>query len=109
MTGGMQDAYVIKQEFAKDSWEVSAAAPTMDRKRIRRQSKAILITKTHIGEWIRYELAVEKAGLYKAMLGAANSSGKVQKVLLRDSKNDTLCTFTVAPDASLRQAVESSR
>ena len=103
MTGGMQEAYVIKQEFAKDKLGGKRSSPDDGPANGLggRGPSDSHITKTHIGEWIRYELAVEKAGLYKAMLGAANSSGKVQKVLLRDSKNDTLCTFTVAPDASL--------
>lgn len=101
--GGMQDAYVVKQEFAKDKLGGKRSSPDDGPANGLggRGPSDSHITKTNIGEWIRYELAVEKAGMYKAMLGAANSSGKVQKVLLRDSKNDTLCTFTIPSDAVL--------
>ncbi|MDR2963898.1 MAG: metallophosphoesterase [Bacteroidales bacterium] len=63
------------------------------------------ITKTHIGEWVRYELNVEQAGAYKASLGAMNNSAQSQKVVLRDMKQNILTTFTIfnipaQPDAN---------
>jgi hypothetical protein len=44
---------------------------------------------------------VERAGRYKAALGAANGSGKVQTILLRDADYNTLCTFVVPANAVL--------
>ncbi|HKL86516.1 MAG TPA: fibronectin type III domain-containing protein, partial [Treponemataceae bacterium] len=103
MNGGMQNAYVVKQEFAKDKKGGKRSSPSDGPANGLggRGPSDSHITKTHIGEWIRYELAVQKDGMYKAMLGAANISGKVQKILLRDTKNDTLCTFTIPSDAVL--------
>jgi hypothetical protein len=53
------------------------------------------ITKTKIGEWIRYELDVAEAGAYKAQLGAANSTARVQTVVLRDMQQNVLTQFTI--------------
>lgn len=106
MNGGMQEAYVVKQEFAKDRLGGKRSSPDdgpANNLGGRGPSESH-ITKTHIGEWIRYELTVEKEGMYKTMLGAVNKSGKAQKVLLRDAENNTLCTFTVPADAVLPEA-----
>ena len=59
------------------------------------------ITKTHIGEWIRYELNVEQAGSYKATLGATNSASSIQKIVLRDSKQNILSVFAVPANIPL--------
>lgn len=103
MTGDVQYAYVIKQEFAKNSLGGKRSNPSDGPANGLggRGPSESHITKTHIGEWIRYELDIEKAGMYKAMLGAVNNSGKAQKIVLRDIKNDTLCTFIVPADAKL--------
>ena len=53
------------------------------------------ITKTHVGEWIRYELKVEKAGSYKIELGAINNQAADMTILLRDQFYNTLATFVV--------------
>lgn len=106
MNGGMQEAYVVKQEFAKDRLGGKRSSPNDGPANGLggRGPSDSHITKTHIGEWIRYELTVEKEGMYKTMLGAVNKSGKAQKVLLRDAENNTLCTFTVPADAILPEA-----
>lgn len=103
MLGDVQHAYVIKQEFAKNNLGGKRSNPADGPANGLggRGPSESYITKTHIGEWIRYELNVEKAGMYKAMLGAVNSSGKAQKILLRNAANDTLCTFNVPADAKL--------
>jgi hypothetical protein len=59
------------------------------------------ITKTYIGEWIRYELNVEEAGSYKATLGATNSTSSVQKVVLRDANQNVLSIFAIPASTPL--------
>ncbi|MCL1807895.1 MAG: S-layer homology domain-containing protein [Oscillospiraceae bacterium] len=56
------------------------------------------ITSTYVGEWIRYELDVEEAGSYTVALGAINPYARSQKILLRDTRQNILATFTVAAD-----------
>jgi len=58
------------------------------------------ITKTYIGEWIRYELNVLQAGSYKATLGATNSTSSVQRVVLRDAYQNILSTFAIPATVS---------
>ncbi|MCL2108416.1 MAG: metallophosphoesterase [Oscillospiraceae bacterium] len=41
------------------------------------------ITKTYNGNWVRYELDVEEAGMYEVKLGAVNPTGAAQRILLR--------------------------
>ncbi|MCL2577734.1 MAG: metallophosphoesterase [Defluviitaleaceae bacterium] len=53
------------------------------------------ITRTHVGEWIRYELNVVEAGEYRVRLGAINPQNAVQRVLLRDMSYNTLTSFTI--------------
>ncbi len=59
------------------------------------------ITKTHIGEWIRYELDVESAGMYKVSIGAANSTAADQKILIRDTEHHVLGTFVIPANSTL--------
>ena len=59
------------------------------------------ITKTHIGEWVRYELNVAQAGYYRVTLGAANKSNTAQTILLRDTNQRTLATFVVPANRPL--------
>ena len=59
------------------------------------------ITKTNIGEWIRYELNVAQAGYYRVTLGAANKTGTAQKILLRDTNQNILATFIVPANSPL--------
>jgi len=62
------------------------------------------ITKTHIGEWIRYELNIAQAGSYRVRLGAANKTNTAQKILLRDVNQKTLAAFTVPANNPLPAA-----
>jgi len=59
------------------------------------------ITKTHIGEWIRYELNIAQDGSYRVRLGAANKTNTAQKILLRDTNQNTLAVFTVPANSPL--------
>ncbi len=59
------------------------------------------ITTTYIGEWIRYELDVEQAGAYKATLGAVNSTNSVQTIVLRDTLQNILSTFSIPANTPL--------
>ncbi|MCL2243439.1 MAG: DUF3597 family protein [Treponema sp.] len=62
------------------------------------------ITKTHIGEWIRYELNVTQSGSYRVRLGAANKTSTAQKILLRDTDQRTLAAFNVPANNPLPAA-----
>jgi hypothetical protein len=53
------------------------------------------ITRTHIGEWIRYELDVAQAGEYSVQLGAINRRNVEMEVRLRDLNGNTLTSFLV--------------
>jgi len=53
------------------------------------------ITRTRIGEWIRYELNVEQAGAYRATLGAVNPTNYEQIVVLRDMNQRILTMFHI--------------
>jgi hypothetical protein len=53
------------------------------------------ITRTHVGEWIRYELNVAQAGEYSVQLGAINPNAAEMVVLLRDLSYNRLATFTI--------------
>jgi hypothetical protein len=53
------------------------------------------ITKTHAGEWIRYELNVAQAGEYSVRLGAINPQAAAMEVILRDISHNRLTTFTI--------------
>jgi len=59
------------------------------------------ITKTHIGEWIHYELNVLQSGSYRVRLGAVNKTNVSQKILLRDTDQKTLATFIVPANSPL--------
>jgi hypothetical protein len=59
------------------------------------------ITSTRIGEWVRYELEIEQAGSYKAVLGAANPTGAVQTVVLRDTDQTVLTMFRIPANSPL--------
>ncbi len=106
MAGDVQHAYVVKQEFAKDNLGGKRSSPADGpaNKLGGRGPSESHITKTHIGEWIRYELNIEKAGWYRAALGVANESGTEQKILLRNMANDSLCAFNIPADARLPAA-----
>ncbi|MCL2048983.1 MAG: stalk domain-containing protein [Defluviitaleaceae bacterium] len=54
------------------------------------------VTKTHAGEWIRYELNVAQAGMYSLQLGARNPSSATWQVYVRDLEQNKLADFTVA-------------
>ncbi|MDR2578042.1 MAG: fibronectin type III domain-containing protein [Chitinispirillales bacterium] len=53
------------------------------------------ITRTHVGEWIRYELNVAQAGEYRVELGAINPRNAEMVVLLRDLNYNTLTSFSI--------------
>jgi uncharacterized repeat protein (TIGR02543 family) len=53
------------------------------------------ITRTHVGEWIRYELNVAQAGEYRVELGAINPRNVAMVVLLRDLNYNRLATFNI--------------
>jgi hypothetical protein len=53
------------------------------------------ITRTRIGEWIRYELNVAQAGSFRATLGAANPTAYEQIVVLRDIHQNILTQFVI--------------
>jgi len=97
------DAHFTKQIYAKDI----AQAMRSDNKfgpanaEGGRGHNQAHITKTHIGEWIRYELNVQQAGSYKATLGAANSTSSVQRVVLRDTEQNILSTFAIPANSAL--------
>ncbi|MCL2801137.1 MAG: metallophosphoesterase [Treponema sp.] len=85
-----------KQEFANDNFGGPRSEPFAPANGAggRGVSKGH-ITKTHIGEWIRYELNVEQAGRYRVRLGASNATAVAQRVLLRDLNQQTLAQFIV--------------
>jgi len=62
------------------------------------------VTKTHIGEWIRYELNIAQAGNYKVILGSANPTTSNQKILLRDNRQNILAEFMVPANSPLTSA-----
>jgi hypothetical protein len=101
--GDMYYAYLTKQEFAKNNLggKRSDSADGPANGLGGRGPSESYITRTHIGEWIRYDLNVERAGTYKAALGAVNNSGKAQTILLRDADYNILCTFVVPANAVL--------
>jgi 3',5'-cyclic AMP phosphodiesterase CpdA len=66
------------------------------------------ITKTNIGEWIRYELNIKKAGMYKVILGAANTTAVNQKILLRDANQNILAEFIVPANSPLTNGWENA-
>jgi len=104
--GDMYYAYLTKQEFAKNNLGGKRSDPSDGPANGLggRGPSESYITKTHIGEWIRYDLNVERAGTYKAALGAVNNSGKAQTILLRDADYNILCTFVVPADAVLPES-----
>jgi len=53
------------------------------------------ITRTHVGEWIRYYLNVAEAGEYRVQLGAINPQASAMEVRLRDLNYNTLATFNI--------------
>ncbi|MCL2358119.1 MAG: fibronectin type III domain-containing protein, partial [Defluviitaleaceae bacterium] len=54
------------------------------------------VARTHAGEWIRYELNVAQAGMYRVHLGAINPSAtNAMEVRLRDTDLNTLTRFIV--------------
>ncbi|MCL2328637.1 MAG: metallophosphoesterase [Bacteroidetes bacterium] len=97
------NAHFTKQVYAKDNadaWRSEDRYGPVNIKGGRGHNEAH-ITQTYIGEWIRYELNVEKAGAYKATLGAANSTSSKQTVVLRDAKQNILSTFVIEPNTPL--------
>jgi hypothetical protein len=101
--GDMYFAYLTKQEFAKDNLGGKRSDPSDGPANGLggRGPSESYITRTHIGEWIRYDLNVERSGMYRAALGAANGSGRDQTILLRDADYNILCTFVVPANAVL--------
>jgi len=101
--GGMYHAYLTKQEFAKNNLGGKRSDPSDGPANGLggRGPSESYITRTHIGEWIRYDLNVDRAGTYRAALGAVNNSGKAQTILLRDADYNILCTFVVPANAVL--------
>ncbi|MCL2100406.1 MAG: metallophosphoesterase [Fibromonadales bacterium] len=97
------NAHFTKQIYAKD---IAEAMRSDDRfgpanaEGGRGHNKAH-VTKTHIGEWIRYELNVAQAGSYKATLGAANSTSSIQRIVLRDIEQNILSTFVIPANTPL--------
>ncbi|MDR3001747.1 MAG: metallophosphoesterase [Fibromonadaceae bacterium] len=97
------DAHFTKQIYAKD---IAEAMRSEDRfgpanaEGGRGHNKAH-ITKTHIGEWIRYELSLQRSGSYKATLGAVNNTSSIQRVVLRDDKQNILSTFVIPANTPL--------
>ncbi|MCL2703793.1 MAG: fibronectin type III domain-containing protein [Defluviitaleaceae bacterium] len=94
-----------KQEFANDNFggprsELFAPANAAGGRGVSEGH----ITRTHIGEWIRYELDVAEEGMYKVMLGAANDTALDQKVLFRDDRQNILTEFTVPASSPLTDA-----
>jgi hypothetical protein len=59
------------------------------------------ITKTRIGEWIRYELRIAQSGSYKATLGAVNPTDSIQTVVLRNENLDILSVFSIPANTPL--------
>jgi len=59
------------------------------------QQAASHVTRTHAGEWIRYELNVAQAGEYRVRLGAINPQSSAMSVRLRDLNYNTLTTFNI--------------
>jgi len=53
------------------------------------------ITRTHAGEWIRYELNVAQEGAYQVQLGAINPQSANMEVRLRDLSYNTLAAFNI--------------
>ncbi|MCL2688881.1 MAG: fibronectin type III domain-containing protein [Chitinispirillia bacterium] len=53
------------------------------------------ITRTHAGEWIRYELNAARSGEYRVRLGAINPQGSPMEVRLRDLNHNTLAAFNI--------------
>jgi len=53
------------------------------------------ITRTHAGEWIRYELNVARSGEYRVRLGAINPQASAMEVRLRDLNHNTLAAFNI--------------
>jgi hypothetical protein len=97
------NAHFTKQFYAKDIAQAMRSEDRFGPANVeggRGQNQAH-ITKTHIGEWIRYELNVEQAGSYKATLGAVNSATSIQRVVLRDSLQNILSTFVIPANTPL--------
>ena len=91
------DAHFTKQFYAKDTEQAFRSDERFGPSNVdggRGHNKAH-ITKTYIGEWIRYELNVLQAGSYKATLGATNSTSSEQIVVLRDTRQNILSTFAI--------------
>jgi len=97
------NAHFTKQIYAKDNADAMRSEERFGPVNIDggRGHNQAHITKTHIGEWIRYELNVEEAGAYKATLGAANSTSSIQTVVLRDAKQNILSTFAIPANTPL--------
>ena len=66
------------------------------------------ITKTHAGEWIRYELNVAQAGKYQVQLGAINPQSTAMEVRLRDTSYNTLTTFTIPAQHGVSDSWQNS-
>jgi len=99
-SGANHYVYLNKQSFAGDNpfgvrTEPHSAPDNTDGGRGKNDAH---LTDLSIGEWIRYELNVERDGSYRVMLGASTGNEVAQKVLLRDSRYNTLCTFIVPAD-----------
>ncbi|MDR2580831.1 MAG: metallophosphoesterase [Fibromonadaceae bacterium] len=100
------DAHFTKQIYAKDIAEVMRSENRFGPANAEggRGHNRAHITKTHIGEWVRYELNIERAGSYKATLGAVNSTASVQRVVLRDTQQNILSTFVIPANTPLSGA-----
>ncbi|MCL2277650.1 MAG: DUF3597 family protein, partial [Treponema sp.] len=95
-----------KQDFAKDNFGGPRSEPVFGPANGLggRGHNNAHITKTNIGEWIRYELNVTRAGSYRVRLGAVNNSNVAQRILLRDANFNTLASFTVPANRPLTAA-----
>ena len=66
------------------------------------------ITKTHAGEWIRYELNVTQEGAYQVQLGAINPHSAAMEVRLRDLNYNTLASFNIPAGHGVSQGWQNS-
>ncbi|MCL1903031.1 MAG: fibronectin type III domain-containing protein [Oscillospiraceae bacterium] len=96
------DSNLTKKDFAKDSNDGQRTDPSYgpynaSGGRGNTVDGGGHISKTHIGQWIRYELDVEKEGSYEIKLGARNEQTAPQTIFVRDINQNILSTFVVPP------------
>jgi hypothetical protein len=66
------------------------------------------ITKTHVGEWIRYELNVARAGEYRVQLGAINPQNSKMEIILRDGNYNRLALFEIPANHGVAEGWENA-